>query len=75
MAYLHSALTAHDLASHERKSETKRGFFSHLMQAIAVSRMKQADREIAAYFARSGGKFTDESEREIERRLTAGSRI
>ena len=71
MAYLHSALTAHDLASHE----PKHGFFWHFMQAIAVSRMKQADREIAAYLARTGGKFTDESEREIERRFTAGSRV
>jgi len=68
MAYLHSTLTAHDLATRE----PKHGFFWHLMHALAASRMRQADREIAAYLARNGGKFTDESEREIERRLTAG---
>jgi hypothetical protein len=68
MAYLHSALSAHDFTSHE----PKHGFFWHLMHAIAAARMQQADREIAAYLARSGGKFTDESEREIERLLTAG---
>ncbi len=68
MAYLHSALSAHEFTSHE----PKHGVFWHLMHAIAASRMQQAEREIAAYLARSGGKFTDESEREIERRLTAG---
>jgi hypothetical protein len=68
MAYLHSALSAHELVPHQRKH----GFFWHLVHAIAASRMQQPDREIAAYLARSGGKFTDESEREIERRLTAG---
>ena len=68
MAYLHSALSAHDLAAHE----PKHGFLWHFMHALATSRQKQADREIARYLARSGGKFTDESEREIERRMIAG---
>lgn len=70
MAYLHSALTAADLASHE----PRHGFLWHFMRALTASRQKQADREIARFLARSGGKFTDEAEREIERRLTAGSR-
>jgi hypothetical protein len=68
MAYMHSALSAHHFAS----NEPKHGFFWHLMQAITVSRMQQADREIATYLDRSADKFTAESEREIERRLTAG---
>lgn len=71
MAYLHSVLGADDLASHYQR---KHGFFRHFLQALTASRQQQADREIAAYLARSGGKFTDESEREIERRLTAGWR-
>ena len=70
MAYLHSALSAHDLAAHE----PRRGFFRHILHALTVSRQKQADREIARYLARTGGKFTDESERAIERCLTAGTR-
>ena len=70
MAYLHSALTAYDLASHQ----PKHGFLWHFMRAMAASRHKQADREIARYLARNGGKFTDESEREIERRMIAGPR-
>jgi len=70
MAYLHSVLSAHDLAAHE----PRRGFFWYFLNALVVARQKQADREIARYLARSGGKFTDESEREIERRLVGGTR-
>jgi hypothetical protein len=69
MAYLHSALSAHDPAPHA----PKHGFFWYFMRALTASRQKQADREIALYLARSGGKFTDESEREIERRMIARS--
>jgi hypothetical protein len=36
---------------------------------MAVSRQRAAEREIARYIAGSGGKFTDETEREIERRF------
>ena len=68
-AYLHSALSAHDPAPHA----PKHGFFWYFMRALTASRQKQADREIALYLARSGGKFTDESEREIERRMIARS--
>ncbi len=69
MAYLHSAFTAHDF-THDRKHR----FFWRFMQALAASRMQQAEREIACYFAGTGAKFTDEAEREIERRLTDRSR-
>ena len=31
--------------------------------------MRQAEREVARYLADTGGKFTDEAEREIERRF------
>ncbi len=77
MAYLHSAVTAHDFTSHGRihaSHERKRGFFWRFTQALAVSRMQQAEREIARYLAATGGKFTDEAEREIERRLMDRSR-
>jgi hypothetical protein len=36
-----------------------------------LTRQREAEREIARYFARCGGKFTDEAEREIERRFLA----
>jgi hypothetical protein len=37
------------------------------------ARLRQAEREIALYLNRTGGKFTDEGEREIERRFLANS--
>jgi len=46
----------------------RRGFCTRLFDAVAEARMRQAEREIARYFA-GGVKFTDEAEREIERRF------
>jgi hypothetical protein len=43
------------------------------MDAMMVSRMRQAEREIAQYITLTGGKFTDEAEREIERRFLSSS--
>jgi len=43
------------------------GFFRRLFNAMVVSRQLQADREIERYLRNS--KFTDETEREIERRF------
>ena len=36
---------------------------------MMVARTRQAEREIARYLSGTGGKFTDEAEREIERRF------
>ena len=50
------------------KPERKRtGLFRWLANAIYVSRQRQVEREIARYLR--NGKFTDETEREIERRF------
>ncbi len=51
----------------------KRGFFTRLVDAMMASRMRQAEREIAQYLSNTGGKFTDEAEREIESRFLAAS--
>lgn len=57
------------------KVAPQRGFFGRLMDAMMAARMRQAEREIALYLDHTGGKFTDEAEREIERRfLSASSR-
>ncbi len=47
----------------------KSGLFSRLIEAMQASRMRQAEREVARYLADTGSKFTDETEREIERRF------
>lgn len=74
MAYLRSAVSTHEFASHERKPAREHGFFRRFIQALTAARMRQAERQIALYLARSGGKFTDEAEREIERQLMDRSR-
>ncbi|HVZ54960.1 MAG TPA: hypothetical protein VG986_23545 [Pseudolabrys sp.] len=45
------------------------GLVSRILAAMQASRLRQAEREIARYLASNGDKFTDESEREIERRF------
>ena len=40
-----------------------------LLDRLMAARMRQAEREIAAYLQAGGGRFTDETEREIERRF------
>ncbi len=49
----------------------KRSFFARLMDSMMAARMRQAEREVSRYLADTGGKFTDEAEREIERRFLA----
>ena len=51
----------------------QRGFFARVMDALMAARMRQAEREIALYLDHTGGKFTDEAEREIERRFLSTS--
>jgi hypothetical protein len=40
--------------------------------AMMASRQRQVDREIARFIHDNGGKFTDNTEREIERRFLSG---
>jgi hypothetical protein len=67
MAYAHTAIAPRDL--HHTEPKTGRGVLRRLLDAMTASRTRQAEREIARYLAHTGGKFTDESEREIERRF------
>lgn len=45
------------------------GFFARVLAQIVAARQRQAEREVARYLSDTGGKFTDEAEREIERRF------
>jgi hypothetical protein len=73
MAYTSSAIemafTATGLTKGSAKAPAKRGFFGRMMDVMMAARMRQAEREVARYLADTGGKFTDEAEREIERRF------
>jgi hypothetical protein len=45
------------------------GILRRLFEAIVESRQKRADREIAGFIARRGGRITDDLEREMTQRL------
>jgi hypothetical protein len=67
MAYVRSTVAARDFAITEKAVSRRRGFFRWLVDAMMKSRQRQAEREIARYL--NSSKFTDEAEREIERRF------
>ena len=58
----------HDSISSHQTTGSKRGVLRRWLDAIMASQQRRADREIARYIATSG-RFTDEVEREIERRF------
>lgn len=68
MAYAHTAIDARDLAI-SQPAAPRRGLLRRLLEGLMAARMRQAEREIAIYLERNGGRFTDETEREIERRF------
>jgi len=61
------ALALHDIAV--PAAPARKSFFARFVAALATARQREAEREIARFLAHSGGKFTDETEREIERRF------
>ena len=70
MAYVPYKGATRDLVT-DKPERRRTGFFRRLAHAMYVSRQRAAEREIARYL--QSGKFTDETEREIERRiLTSG---
>jgi glyoxylase-like metal-dependent hydrolase (beta-lactamase superfamily II) len=77
MAYTRSAVAPHDLAFTETPSVKRAsgpGILRRLYATITAARLRHAEREIARYLYGNGGKFTDEAEREIERRFLANDR-
>jgi hypothetical protein len=48
---------------------SKPGILRRIVQAMFEWRQAQADREIARFLARSGGRFTDDLERRLAERL------
>jgi hypothetical protein len=64
MAYIPSAFAQRDLIA-EFPARARAGLFRRFFDAMMLARQRHADREIARYLQNS--KFTDETEREIER--------
>jgi hypothetical protein len=71
MTFAPSTVASRDFAVSETPEKARLGFFRWFFDAMMHSRQRQADREIARYL--NNGKFTDESEREIERRFLSTS--
>ena len=72
MAYAPIALALHDIAV--AAAPARKSIVSRFLTALIEARQLQAEREIARYIDSCGGKFTDESEREIERRFLSAPR-
>ena len=71
MAFIQSRTTAVSSdAGHAGRS--KPGIFARLLDAIATSRQRQADREVARFIEMNGGKLTDDLEFRIEQRVLHG---
>ena len=52
-----------------KKVDIVRRIFAAILDAMHESRRRQAEREIANFVARQGGRITDDLEREMMRRL------
>ena len=52
----------------------KKGVWRRVFDAMIASQQRRAEREISSYLASHGGLFTDDTEREIMRRLSGNSR-
>ncbi len=60
----------HDKAHPKRDAVAKKtGVLRRIIDAVLESRQRQADREIARFIARSGGRLTDDLERRLMQHL------
>jgi hypothetical protein len=60
------------LADGGEVSPRRRGWLRRLYDRLIESRQKQAERLVVAYLERSGGRFTDDIERQLTERLCSG---
>jgi hypothetical protein len=71
MAFASHALSPSDTALTGTATPARPGFFKRFIRALHDARLRQAEREIALYINRTGGRLTDSIEREIEQRFLA----
>ncbi len=69
MAYTSTALGAREIPLTKTAAVRKPTLLSRIFGTMMLARTRQAEREITRYLNGTGGKFTDEAEREIERRF------
>jgi len=59
-----------DKGAPEHGAANGAGLLRRVFEAVFDSRQRHADREIAGFIARSGGRLTDDIERRMMQRLT-----
>jgi len=69
MAYAPSAILPRSLTIPKTAPRAKRSLLFRIFDAIEAANKRRAEREIARYLGTIGYKFTDDAEREIERRF------
>ena len=75
MAYVPAGIASRELAHPTASAPARgRGLWRRIFEAIVAARQRDAEREIALYLERTGGKFTDDVEREIESRFLSNRR-
>ncbi len=72
MAYAHTAIDTRNIVI-SQPAARRPGLMRRLLDGLMAARMRQAEREIARFVENNGGRFTDETEREIERRFLSAS--
>lgn len=71
MAFASHALSATDTVLTPAATPARLGFFTRFFRALHEARLRQAEREIALYITRTGGRLSDSVEREIKQRFLA----
>ena len=74
MAYARVAHIPHEFIAAPPKPKNQRSLWRRFLDAIVQSRQLAAEREIALLIQNRGGRFTDDTEREIERILFSQTR-
>ena len=74
MAYARVAHAPHQFVAASPKAKNQRSLWRRLLDAIVESRRLAAEREIELLLRDRAGKFTDDTEREIEQILFSRTR-
>jgi hypothetical protein len=72
LTYSHDSVAAPSAGTAAKRF--RRPFWRRVFDGMIASQQRRAEREIAAYLASHGGVFTDDTEREIMRRLSGHRR-
>jgi hypothetical protein len=69
--------TTHDvlIPATAKPKTARKPFWRAILDSVAASRERRAEREIAAYIERHGGQLTDDMEREIMRHMNGQGHV